>query len=81
MLALCAMKLPPTSGESISVPPHFFPYGPDVGDQELPRVDNIHTYVAFPSEFQYQGRTFDGFDVSIIIRPCLCMETISVCVH
>ena len=81
MLALCAMKLPPTSGESISVPANFFPYGPDVGDQALRRVDGAWTTVVFPSAFQYQGSTFDGFNVSIIIRPCLCMETISVCVH
>ena len=77
MLALCAMKLPPTSG---SVPAHFFPYGPDVGDQALQRVDGTRATLAFPSAFHYQGSTLDRFDVSIIIRPCLCMETISVCV-
>ena len=81
MLALCAMEPPPTSGQSISVPLHFFLYGPDVQDQELPRVYHAGATFDFPSPFTYQGRSFDSCKVSTIIRPCLCIETISVCVH
>ncbi len=74
LLTLLAFYISATSGRGspdpappATAPPHFFPYGIDVGDTAMPRDDKL-AHLTFPSALRYQGVDYYEGEVCIIIQ-------------
>ena len=71
VLALFTILQATTSGQGISAPAYFFSYGPDVGDEAIPKTSGVPYGVlktlSFPGAFVYQGVSHTVAKVRVII--------------